>query len=84
MEMANKTGYMDKERAGSEKRHKEYLEWLKKAQAESKVRRKAFVASHREYAKTIGKEKKDYGGHMKKYEQLRDKRGLALSKKTVG
>ena len=71
--MANKTGYMDKETAESEKRHKEYMTWLKAAQAESrkihkvhqaamdklaaetKERRKAFIASNRAYAKTLGK-----------------------------
>jgi len=71
--MARKTGYMDKEVAESENRHKEHLGWLKKAQAESrdihkksqadmdkladetKERRKEFVASNREYAKTLGK-----------------------------
>ena len=34
--MANKTGYMDKERAESVKRHKEYLAWLNAAQVESR------------------------------------------------
>lgn len=71
--MARKTGYMDKEVAESEKRHKEYLDWLKGAQAESRdihkkfqadmdkradetrERRKKFIASNREYAKTLGK-----------------------------
>lgn len=71
--MANKTGYMDKERAESEKRQKEYLAWLKSAQAESraihekfqsamdklatetKEKHKKFIASNREYTKTLGK-----------------------------
>ncbi|MFQ6066101.1 MAG: hypothetical protein ACE5K3_02335 [bacterium] len=53
--MARKTGYMDTEVAESEKRHKEYLDWLKKAQAESREGRKKFIASNREYAKTLGK-----------------------------
>lgn len=63
--------YMDKERAESAKRHKEYLSWIKGAQAESKARRKAFVASTREYSATIGKEKEEYGNHMEKYKKLR-------------
>ena len=40
--MAKKTGYMDKEVAESEKRHKEYLGWLKGAQVESKDITKSF------------------------------------------
>lgn len=43
--MANKTGYMDKERAESEKRQKEYLAWLKSAQAESKAIHKKFQSA---------------------------------------
>lgn len=53
--MANKTGYMDNERATSENYHKEHLAWLKDAQAESREIRKKFIASNREYAKTQGK-----------------------------
>ena len=97
--MANKTGYMDKERAESERRQKEHLAQVKEAQAESRAihqgfnadvkaatrdwdakekpqiaaqheetttamkalaaetrdRTKSFVASNREYAKTLGK-----------------------------
>ena len=71
--MANKTGYMDKERATSEKYqrehlawlkdaqaksrelHNEHLAWLKDAQAKSSEIRKKFIASNREYAKTLGK-----------------------------
>lgn len=71
--MANKTGYMDKERATSEKYHKEYmgwlkdaqkksrdlhnehLEWLKGAQAKSREIRQKFIATNREYSKTLGK-----------------------------
>lgn len=63
--------YMDKERAESTERHKEYLAWLKKVQAESKARRKAFIASSREYSKTLGKEKEEYGDHMENYKKLR-------------
>ena len=40
--MANKTGYMDKERAESAQKHKEYLGWLKSAQAESRKINKNF------------------------------------------
>ncbi len=40
--MANPTGYMDKERAESEKRHQEYMTWLKGAQAESRKIHKSF------------------------------------------
>lgn len=71
--MANKTGYMDKERATSEQYHKEYMGWLKDAQAnsrnlhkeyleylkgaqaKSREIRKKFIATNREYAKTLGK-----------------------------
>ena len=71
--MANKTGYMDNERAISENYHKEHLAWLKDAQAKSRELhnehlawlkdaqaksseiRKKFIASNREYAKTLGK-----------------------------
>ncbi len=40
--MANPTGYMDKETAESEKRHQEYMSWLKGAQAESRKIHKSF------------------------------------------
>ncbi|MFQ5903014.1 MAG: hypothetical protein ACE5JO_04925 [Candidatus Binatia bacterium] len=53
--MPNKTGYMDKERVESAMQHKEYLQWLKAAQAESAMQHRAFFASNREYAKTLGK-----------------------------
>ena len=53
--MANKTGYMDNERATSEKQHKEHLESLKTAQVKSKEIRKKFIATNREYANTQGK-----------------------------
>ena len=53
--MANKTGYMDNERATSENYHKEHLAWLKDAQAESRNIRKKFIATNREYSKTLGK-----------------------------
>ena len=43
--MANPTGYMDKERAESEKRHQEYMTWLKGAQTESRKIHKNFQAS---------------------------------------
>jgi len=43
--MANPTGYMDKERVESEKRHQEYMSWLKGAQAESRKIHKNFQAS---------------------------------------
>ena len=43
--MANPTGYMDKETAESEKRHQEYMAWLKNAQAESREIHKNFQAS---------------------------------------
>ncbi|ODS34283.1 MAG: hypothetical protein SCARUB_00542 [Candidatus Scalindua rubra] len=85
------TGYMDKERAESERRRKEYLEWLKRSQAESKARRKAFVASTREYSATLGKyDSPEYKEHIKKYKELRSKDGfgkqeeLPLDKKTQG
>ncbi len=86
------TGYMDKERLESERRRKEYLEWLKKAQAESKARRKAFVASNRAYSKTIGREPGDptYDKYMKLYKGLRYKDSygkheeLPLDKRTQG
>ena len=83
------TGYMDKERLESERRRKEYLEWLKRSQAESKARRKAFVASSREYSATIGKyDSPKYNEHTNKYKELRYKdgfgkhEGLPLNKKT--
>ena len=85
------TGYMDKERAESERRRKEYLQWLKRAQAESKVRRKAFVASTREYSATLGKyDSPKYKEGIKKYRELRSEDGygkheeLPLDKKTQG
>jgi len=53
--MANKTGYMDKERATSEKYQREHLAWLKDAQAESREIRKKFIATNRAYSKTLGK-----------------------------
>jgi len=53
--MAKKTGYMDDERATSEKYKKEHAEWLKNAQANSKKIRKKFIATNREYANTLGK-----------------------------
>ena len=83
------TGYMDKERLESERRRKEYLDWLKRSQAESKARSKAFVASTREYSATVGKydsSKED----LKKYKELRYKDSfgkheeLPLDKKTQG
>jgi len=40
--MANPTGYMDKEKAESEKKHQEYMAWLKSAQAESRKIHKNF------------------------------------------
>ena len=43
--MANPMGYMGKERAESEKRHQEYMSWLKGAQAESRKIHKNFQAS---------------------------------------
>ncbi len=43
--MANPTGYMDKEGAESEKRHKEYLTWLKAAKAESREIHKNFQSA---------------------------------------
>ena len=86
------TGYMDKERTESERRHREYLAWLKRAQAESKAGRKAFVASTRAYSKTIGRDPGDpiYEKYMKIYRELRYKDGfgkheeLPLDKKTQG
>jgi len=86
------TGYMDKERLESEERRNEYLGWLKRAQAESKARRKAFVASTRAYSKTIGRDPGDpiYDKYMKLYKELRNKDGfgiheeLPLNKKTQG
>ncbi len=67
------TGYMDKERAESEKRRKEYLEWLKRSQTESKARRMAFVGSTREYSATIGKyDSPKSKEHLKKYKELRN------------
>ena len=53
--MANKTGYMDNERATSENYHNEHLAWLKDAQAKSSEIRKKFIATNREYSKTLGK-----------------------------
>ncbi len=86
------TGYMDKERAESERRHKEYLAWLKGSQAESQARQKAFVASTKAYSKTIGREPGDpiYDKYMKIYRGLRYKDGFGkheeppLDKKTQG
>ena len=43
--MANPTGYMDKERAESEKGHKEYMAWLRGAQAESRTIHKEHQAA---------------------------------------
>ncbi len=43
--MANPTGYMDKETAESETRHKEYMAWLKGTQAESRKIHQNFQAS---------------------------------------
>lgn len=63
--MANKTGYMDKERATSEKYQREHLAWLKDAQAKSSEIHKKFIASNREYAKTLGKFD-DYRGQVRK------------------
>jgi len=42
--MANKTGYMDNERATSENYHKEHLEWLKNAQTKSRDMHKEYLA----------------------------------------
>ena len=85
------TGYMDKERLESERRRKEYLDWLKRSQAESKARRKAFVASTRKYSATVGKyDSPKYKEDIKKYKELRHKDSfgkheeLPLDKKTQG
>ncbi len=43
--MARKTGYMDKERATSAQGQKEYMEWLKTAQANSRALHKEHMAT---------------------------------------
>ena len=58
--MANKTGYMDKEGAESAKRHKEYLGWLKGAQAESR-------AIHEKFQAAMDKLAVETKGHRKKF-----------------
>ena len=84
--------YLEEYKKESEERHEEYLSWLKRAQSESKARRKAFVASTRAYSKTIGREPGDpiYEKYMKLYRELRSKDGvghradLPLNKQTQG
>ncbi|ODS34284.1 MAG: hypothetical protein SCARUB_00543 [Candidatus Scalindua rubra] len=73
MKIPNKQHYMDKERLESESRLRQYLGWLKAAEAQSReihsvhqaamdeladetsARSKRFIATNREYAKTLGK-----------------------------
>ena len=84
--------YLEEYKKESEERHEEYHSWLKRTEAESKARRKAFVASNRAYAKTIGRSPGDpiYDKYMKLYEELRSNDGfgahpeLPLNKQTRG
>lgn len=78
--MARKTGYMDKEVAESEKRHKEYLEWLKKAQAESRDIHKKFQAGMdkladetRERRKKFIAGNREYAKTLGKFDDNREK-----------
>ena len=54
--------YLDKERAETARRHREYLEWLKaqepirrKYAQETERRMKEYLARHRAFEKTLGK-----------------------------
>lgn len=78
--MANKTGYMDKERATSEEYAKAHLEWLKEAQTNSRALHKEHMAKLKaQQAESRGIRMKfiasnrEYANTLGKFDDNRDK-----------
>ena len=79
--MARKTGYMDMERAESEKCHKESMEWLKAAQANSRTlhnehmaKLKAQQAESKEIRKKFIATNQEYAKTLGKFDDNRKRR----------
>jgi len=69
MKVPNKTGYMDKERLESEKRHRQHLAWLKTAQKESRDIHKVHQAAMDELAGETGERRKKFIAGNREYAQ---------------
>ena len=65
--MTRHTGYMDTEVAESENRYEEYLDWLKKAQAESRDIHKKFQADMDKLADETKERHKEFIASNREY-----------------